>query len=136
MTQLIRFLTVGAAGYVVNLAVYAACVHAAHTDYRIAAIIAFCVALSTTFALNRRYTFEATGGPVHHEAARYLVVSIAGFGVNLLALQLLVDTAAMAKVPAQAIAIVLAAPVNFAGQRFWTFARRDTPGSASARAQA
>ena len=134
MTQLIRFLTVGAAGYVVNLVVYALCVHAGGLDYRIAAVVAFCVALSTTFALNRRFTFAATGGPVHHEAARYIVVSLVGFGVNLLALQLLVDTVAMAKVPAQAIAIALAAPVNYAGQRFWTFARRDARASASARA--
>jgi len=124
MNQLIRFLTVGAAGYVVNLAVYTVCVHGAGLDYRVAAAAAFGFALSTTFALNRRYTFESTGGPVHHEAGRYLLVSMVGFATNLLALQLLVDEATLAKVPAQAIAIVIAAPVNFAGQRFWTFARR------------
>ncbi len=117
-------MTVGAAGYVVNLAVYAVGVHGAHLDYRLAAAAAFCFALSTTFALNRRYTFEATGGRLHHEAGRYLLVSLVGFATNLLALQLLVDVAMLAKVPAQAIAIVIAAPVNFVGQRYWTFARQ------------
>jgi putative flippase GtrA len=124
MTQLIRFMTVGAAGYVVNLAVYTAFVHGAHSDYRLAAALAFVVALTTTFALNRHFTFRAGDGRLHHQAARYVLVSLVGFATNLLALQLLVDVAHVAKVPSQAIAIVIAAPVNFAGQRFWTFARR------------
>ena len=124
MRQLIRFLAVGAAGYVVNLAVYAAAVHGADLHYRAAAVVAFAVALTTTYTLNRRYTFSATGDPLHHEATRYLLVSLAGFATNIVALTILVDAAGMAKVPAQAIAIVLAAPVNFAGQRLWTFARR------------
>lgn len=124
MPQLIRFLSAGAAGYAVNLAVYTACVHGAAVDYRAAAVVAFCFALTTTFALNRRYTFPATGGPMHHEAGRYLLVSLVGFATNLIALQLLVDAALLPKVPAQALAIAIAAPVNFAGQRFWTFAQR------------
>jgi putative flippase GtrA len=124
MNQLVRFMAVGAAGYVVNLAVYTAAVHGADTDYRVAAVVAFCVALTTTFALNRRYTFRDHDGRLHHQAARYLLVSLVGFAVNLLALQVLVDLVGVAKVPAQAIAVVLAAPVNFAGQRFWTFAAR------------
>ncbi|MDX6666567.1 MAG: hypothetical protein QOG68_2773 [Solirubrobacteraceae bacterium] len=122
--QLIRFLSVGAAGYVVNLAVYAVCVHAVHIDYRAAAVVAFCFALTTTYTLNRRYTFAPSGARLHHEAGRYVLVSLVGFATNLIALQLLVDGAMLAKVPAQAIAIVIAAPVNFAGQRFWTFVRR------------
>jgi putative flippase GtrA len=124
MNQVIRFALVGAAGYVVNLAVYAASVHGAHLDYRLAAVVAYVVALSTTFALNRHYTFNARDGRLHHQAARYLLVSLVGFATSLLALQVLVDGLAMAKVPSQAIAVILAAPVNFAGQRFWTFARR------------
>lgn len=124
MRQVLRFALVGGAGYVVNLVVYAACVHGAHADYRLSAVAAFAVALSTTFALNRHYTFEAGGGRLHHQAARYLLVSLVGFAVNLLALQFLVDVALLPKVLAQAIAVVLAAPVNFAGQRFWTFAAR------------
>ena len=124
MSQIFRFMTVGAAGYVVNLGVYALCVHGADADYRLAAFAAFCVALTTTFALNRHFTFRAGDGRLHHQAARYLLVSLAGFATNLLVLQLLVDVGHLAKVPSQAIAVVLAAPVNFFGQRLWTFAPR------------
>lgn len=127
--QIVRFAAVGAAGYVVNLAVYAVCVHGGRIDYRVAAVLAFMVALSTTFALNRHFTFRAGDGRLHHQAARYLLVCLVGFATNLLALQLLVDVALLPKVAAQAIAVIIAAPVNFAGQRFWTFADR-TPASA------
>src|SRR3954451_24386550 len=92
--QVVRFPLVGGTGYVVNLFVYAACVHGAGVDYRAAAAAAFVVALTTNFALNRRYTFDARdAGRLHHQAARFLLVSLVSFGVNLLALQVLVDVA-------------------------------------------
>jgi len=123
LRQIVRFGLVGGSGYVVNLAVYAACVHGMGADYRMAAVVAFVVALSTNFTLNRHYTFAARdAGRLHHQAARFVAVSLVSFGVNLLALQLLVDVAGMQKVLGQAIAVVLAAPVNYAGQRFWAFA--------------
>jgi len=121
--QVVRFALVGGTGYVVNLVVYAACVHGAGVDYRVAAALAFVVALSTNFVLNRHFTFDARdAGRLHQQAARFLVVSLVSFGVNLLALQVLVDILEVPKVLAQAIAVVVAAPVNFAGQRFWAFA--------------
>ncbi|MFL5956910.1 MAG: hypothetical protein ACJ756_05625 [Solirubrobacterales bacterium] len=39
--QLVRFGLVGVSGYVVNLAVYAVCVHPLAIDYRVAATLAF-----------------------------------------------------------------------------------------------
>jgi putative flippase GtrA len=120
--QIVRFALVGGSGYVVNLAVYAGCVHGMGADYRVAAVLAFLVALSTNFALNRHYTFDARDGRLHHQAPRFVVVSLASFGVSLLALQLLVDVADAPKVLGQAIAILVAAPMNFIGQRLWAFA--------------
>jgi hypothetical protein len=38
--QLVRFGVVGATGYVVNLAVFAVCVHVIGIDYRVSAVIA------------------------------------------------------------------------------------------------
>jgi putative flippase GtrA len=121
--QVARFLCVGAVGYVVNLAVYAGCVHVATVEYRASAVAAFMCALATTFVLNRHYTFEAATGSVGTQAWRYLLVNLLGFATNLFVLQVLVERAAMAKVPSEAIAAVVAAPVNFAGQRLWAFAR-------------
>jgi len=121
--QVGSFLAVGGVGYVVNLAIYALAVHALRLDYRDSAVVAFAVALTTTFVLNRRYTFGATNGEMHQQAWRYVLVSGVAFGANLVVLQFLVERGALAKVPAEAIAAVFAAPVNYAGQRLWAFAR-------------
>ena len=73
--QVGSFLAVGGVGYVVNLAIYALAVHALRLDYRDSAVVAFAVALTTTFVLNRRYTFGATNGEMHQQAWRYVLVS-------------------------------------------------------------
>ena len=119
--QLVRFGLVGASGYVVNLAVYALCVHAFGIDYRISATLAFLAAVTNNFWWNRHWTFRATSGNAGFQAARFLIVSVAAFGLGLLLLQFLVAVAGLPKVPAQAIAVLVAMPLNFLGNRLWAF---------------
>jgi dolichol-phosphate mannosyltransferase len=119
--QLIRFATVGATGYIMNLAVFTLLVHAASVDYKAAAVAAFFVALTNNFVWNRAWTFGASNGHAGFQAARFCVVSLAAFGFNLVVLFGLVEWLAMAKVPAQAIAIAAATPLNFLGNKLWSF---------------
>jgi dolichol-phosphate mannosyltransferase len=119
--QLFRFTAVGASGYVVNLVVFAVCVHALSIDYRVAAVIAFLVAVTNNFWWNRHWTFDASHGHAGHQAARFLAVSVGAFLVNLVVLELLVASAGMPEVAAQAIAVAAATPCNFVGNKLWTF---------------
>ncbi|HVE68843.1 MAG TPA: GtrA family protein [Solirubrobacteraceae bacterium] len=119
--QLVRFACVGASGYVVNLAVFATAVHFAGLDYRLAAGAAFLVAVTNNFWWNRHWTFDARGGHAGFQAARFFTVSVAAFAFNLAALWLLVGAAGFPEIPAQALAIVLATPVSFAGNKLWSF---------------
>jgi len=112
---------VGASGYIVNLAVFALCVHVLGIDYRVAAAIAFLAAVTNNFIWNRQWTFRAHDGHAGFQAARFFVVSLLAFGFNLLVLELLVSSAGMAEVPAQAIAIAAATPLNFVGNKLWSF---------------
>ena len=57
--QLIRFAAVGASGYIVNLAVFAVCVHLIGIDYKLAAVAAFVVSVLNNFWWNRHWTFRA-----------------------------------------------------------------------------
>jgi putative flippase GtrA len=50
-----------------------------------------------------------------------MAVSLLAFGVNLLLLTLFVESAGMAKVPAQALAVAGSMPFNFVGNKLWTF---------------
>jgi len=119
--QLLRFATVGASGYVVNLIVFTIAVHGAGFGYALAATLAFVVALANNFVWNRLWTFKAGDGHAGFQAARFIVVSLCAFAFNLLVLFALVEFAGMAKVPAQAIAIAAATPLNFIGNKLWSF---------------
>ncbi|MGH2901524.1 MAG: GtrA family protein [Solirubrobacteraceae bacterium] len=119
--QLVRFGAVGASGYVVNLAVFAALVHGASVDYKLAAVAAFAVALSNNFVWNRLWTFAGADGHVGFQAARFCVVSLVAFGFNLAVLYALVEGLGVSEVPAQAVAIAAATPLNFIGNKLWSF---------------
>ena len=73
----------------------------------------------------RHWTFSRDGHhrPVHHQAARFLVVSVGAFLAGLALSAALVEGAGLAEVPAQAIAIVAVTPVSFLVNKLWSFAR-------------
>ena len=119
--QLIRFATVGASGYVVNLGVFAACVHVLSIDYKIAAVIAFVVSVVNNFWLNRHWTFDAKHEHPMFQGARFFAVSLMAFGFTYLVLLVLVEGAGLSKVVAQAIAIAAGTPLSFLGQKLWSF---------------
>jgi putative flippase GtrA len=123
-TQLFQFGVVGAAGYVVNLGVFAVLTLALDVQHIAAAVLAFGVAVSNNFIWNRIWTFResAEGGHAGFQATRFFAVSLAGLVVNLAVLALLVDVAGAPDIPSQAVAIAVATPVNFIGNKLWTFA--------------
>jgi dolichol-phosphate mannosyltransferase len=121
--QLVRFGLVGASGYVINLAVFALCLEALGLNYRLAATAAFAVAVTNNFFLNRHWTFSAGHGHAGFQAARFLAVSLAAFGLNLAVLELLVTSAELPELAAQALAVVAATPLSFAGNKLWSFRR-------------
>jgi putative flippase GtrA len=122
--QLVRFGLVGGIGFIVNLAVYALFVHPVGVDYRVAAVAAWIVAVLNNFVLNRHWTFDARDGRASFQAMRFVAVSLVAFVFSLLLLTLLVEGASVAKVPAQAIAVVASTPLNFLGNKLWSFRLR------------
>lgn len=120
--QLLKFGIVGGSGYLVNLAVFAVLAGLLGMHYVLAAVIAFCVAVSSNFFWNRRWTFGPGDGHAGFQAARFFTVSIAALLINLTVLEALVVGASVGKLPAQAIAVALAMPFNFVGNKLWTFA--------------
>jgi putative flippase GtrA len=120
--QLVKFCIVGGTGYVVNLAVYSLLVGIFDIHYIPAAVCSFLVAVTNNYTLNRHWTFRAQRGHVAYQGARFLVVSTLALGANLVVLHLLV-TAGLGEIPAQAIAIVLVTPINFVGNKLWSFGR-------------
>jgi len=120
--QLAKFGAVGATGYVVNLAVYTALLRGAGWHYAYAATASFLVAVTNNYLWNRLWTFRDQRGHVAHQGARFFVVALIAYGANLGILAALIAFG-LNKVLAQAIAIVLVTPLNFVGNKLWSFAR-------------
>jgi putative flippase GtrA len=120
--QLIKFTVVGAVGYAVNLAVYTALLRGAGFHYLAAAACSFLVAVANNYTWNRVWTFRGERGHVGYHGLRFLIVSLVSLGANLLILHVLVS-AGLNKILAQAIAIVLVTPLNFIGNKLWSFRR-------------
>ena len=120
--QLAKFSTVGATGYVVNLAVYTTLVHAG-LHYNVAAFCSFLVAVTNNYTWNRLWTFRGQRGHIAYQGIRFLIVSLCALAANELLLTALVAVG-VGKIVAQAIAVVLVMPINFVGNKLWSFRRR------------
>ncbi len=124
--QLFHFAVVGGTGYVVNLLVFSLLSGFTDVNHLLAAVGAFVVAVTNNFLLNRHWTFRHQGSAQSHagfQAARFFTVSLVGLGVNLVVLELLISAAGLPELPSQAIAVAVATPVNFIGNKLWTFDR-------------
>jgi dolichol-phosphate mannosyltransferase len=121
--QLAKFCVVGATGYLVNLGVYALLLDGLDMHYISAAVGSFLVAVTNNYLWNRLWTFRAQRGGVAYQGMRFLIVSSVALLANLVVLHLLV-TVGLGEVVAQAIAIVLVTPVNFVGNKLWSFGPR------------
>ena len=121
--QLAKFCVVGASGYVVNLTVYATLIEWVGVHYLPAAIGSFLVAVASNYTWNRLWTFRGQRAGVAYQGVRFLVVSTLALCANLVVLYLLVE-AGLGAIQAQAAAIVLVTPLNFVGNKLWSFRRR------------
>jgi putative flippase GtrA len=121
--QLVQFGVVGLIGYFVNLLVFAALTGLLDVHHIPAAIAAFVVAVTNNFLWNRHWTFDhAKGEHAGFQAARFFTVSVLALGINLIALQILIEVVEFPELGAQAIAVAFAMPFNFIGNKLWTFA--------------
>ena len=119
--EFLRFAVVGASGYLINVAVFSLLVEIRGVHYLVAATLAFCVAVTNNFLLNRYWTFKATDMAAALQAPRFLIVSLTALGMNLAALDALVALGGVHEVVAQAVAIGIATPISFAGNKLWSF---------------
>jgi putative flippase GtrA len=119
--QLAQFCAVGAVGYVINLGVYALLLHEG-VHYLLAASLSFLVAVANNYWLNRHWTFRDRKAGVAAQGMRFFAISLASLGANLLVLHLLIRFG-LGKLVGQAIAIVLVTPLNFVGNKLWSFRR-------------
>jgi putative flippase GtrA len=116
--QLGKFGVVGVTGYTINLVVYALLLGiGAHR----AAAVSFVISAASNYWWNRHWTFVATKGHFGYQGMRFFLVSAVGFAANQLWLFVFLDWFGLGKIVSQAIAILLTMPLNFLGNKLWSF---------------
>jgi putative flippase GtrA len=123
LTQFLRFGVVGVFGFLVDTSVVYA------LRYRLglygAGLVAFLVAATMNWLINRLWTFRGQGSlPMHREWARYLMANLAGFVLNRGTYALLVTFVAVcADQPVLAVAAgsIAGMGVNFVLSRRMVF---------------
>ena len=119
--QLAKFCVVGASGYAINLGIYTLLLGlGAHT----AAAISFVISAANNYWWNRHWTFANQKGHFGLQGARFFVVSATALAVNQVWLFVFLDWFGWGKVVSQAIAIILVTPLNFIGNKLWSFRTR------------
>jgi putative flippase GtrA len=118
--QLLKFCTVGASGYLVNLTVYAALSTLVGLNLQMAAVCAFLVAVGNNYVWNRIWTFSGVRSGFAAQGLRFLTISISCMGVGLVILTVLTGLG-LGSMLAQSSAIALVTPLSFLGNKSWTF---------------
>ena len=118
--QLLKFGVVGSVGYVINLGVYELILGiGAHA----ASAVSFIVSAASNYWWNRHWTFVDAKGHFGQQGAKFFGVSLAALAVNQLWLLLFLDGLHFGKFPAQAVSVLLVIPLNFLGNKLWSFRR-------------
>jgi putative flippase GtrA len=105
---------------VINLVVYTALLRGAGWHYTAAATVSFLAAVTNNYTWNRLWTFHDQRGHVGWQGLRFLVVALVAYVANLVLLSAFIELG-MDKVTSQAIAVVLVTPLNFVGNKLWSF---------------
>jgi len=102
--------------------VYDGLLHAG-LHYLLAATCSFFVAVTSNYVWNRIWTFRDRRRGIASQGARFFLVALVSLVANLGVLHLLILGGA-GKLVAQAAAIVIVTPLNFLGNRLWSFRHR------------
>ena len=129
VAQPARFVTVGAAGYAVNLLAFAA-LYAVGTPYAAASVLAYLVSNVLMYLGNRYFTFRLGHRGFWRAYVRYLLVGLLVAGLTAAVLAFFVEALGLHPTLGQALALLVVTPVAFVLIKRWTFQLRE-PGSAT-----
>lgn len=131
LSKYIKFSAVGLVGAIINSAVLWTSYQILSVPYVQAAVLAFCVAATSNYYMNRRWTYRSKGNlPVQY--SQFFIVSVCGLVLNLViligivdhampALDIGMDKAGLYLVASNLVAIFIVSIFNFFANSFWTF---------------
>jgi putative flippase GtrA len=86
-----------------------------------ASVTGFLVTAVVSYMLNKRWTFGLGAGVEPDRLVKYLTVSVAGLGINMLVMYTTVEIAQLHYLAGQGLVILVVPAFNYVLNRFWTF---------------
>ena len=120
LAQPIKFLLIGAVGYLVNLAAFAG-LYALGAHYVPTSVVSYAVANALMYLGNRYFTFRLGNGGFWAAYVRYVLVGTLVVGLNAAILAALVEGTGVDARLGQAISLLLVTPPAFVAFKRWTF---------------
>ena len=122
----VAFLIVGAANTLIGFLWYTFFLwafHALPAGYMIALVAAQIVSVLCAFVLYRRFVFRVRGH-VWRDLIRFSSVYAVSFGINLVALPILVEVVGMNPLVSQVVIVVITTIVSYVGHNYFSFRRK------------
>jgi putative flippase GtrA len=83
IVQFVKFGMVGVGGLVIDTTVLYLCIYGLHLGFHLSRLVSYLAAATTTWALNRAFTFKgAESGPLYKQWAHFVAVNAFGGVVN------------------------------------------------------
>ncbi len=125
INKILKFSSVGALGSITNISIYSMLVFV-NINYNIASILAFIVAVTQNYTLNKRWTFKDHNTKTKKKFIKYFILNLSSFMINLGVLNLVVlnfDESNLTKIIGQILGIGVAMGFNFLGSYLVIFAK-------------
>lgn len=120
LPQPVKFLVVGAAGFIVNLAAFAL-LYELGVPYLAASIASYAISNALMYIGNRYFTFGLSHEGFWAAYARYAIVGGVIVGLNAALLAAFVELAGLHAALGQALSLIVLTPVAFYLNKRWTF---------------
>jgi len=123
--KILKFSSVGAIGTVTNIVIFSTLTFLS-LNYNLASVIAFLVAVTQNYILNKKWTFKENNTRTSKKFIKYFVLNLSSFSINLIVLNLIVLNFGednLTKIVAQLAGIGVAMGFNFLGSNLIIFAK-------------
>ena len=120
MSQLFRYIAVGAFNTALGYAIIFFCMYALNIGPIVSNILGYAVCLSISYVLNKFYTFRAPSRSMS-EVLRFVLVFMVSYGSNLLALYVLIDYLKIHEGLSQVLSGVVYVGASFVLNKYYVF---------------
>lgn len=119
--QFIKFCLVGFTNLGIHLLLFFLLTRFAGFHYIFASVLAFIVAVSWSFFINKKWTFRNHDCNHQEQYVKFFIANIIAFTINILLLSVFIELLHLYDILAQFIASVICSFINFTINRFWAF---------------